>query len=101
MRTIQYYGPFSAGSTRTIELNTAHRILQIGIEHPHSIPISIYENNGHRIKTSFLIDDKEYAIMDNDILEFDGLFQRKMTIKFLEDVDEYTIISLCFKDVDE
>ena len=39
--------------------------------------------------------------MDNDILEFQGLYQSNMTLKFLQDVDKYTIIDLVFKDVDE
>lgn len=108
MKTIQYYGPFAVGETRTINLNTTYRILQIGIERPLSVPITVYQNYYNFVNSpvgtlSALvdIDGTEYVINEHDVLEFNGLYQRVMKITFLTPVDKYTIIDLAFKDVDE
>lgn len=101
MKTLQYVGPFKAGETLSVSLDSVYRILQIGIEHPNSIPIGEYQNNSTNIKTIIDIDGQQYYINDCDILEYNGLYQQNMTITFLEDLDAYTVIDLIFKDVDE
>lgn len=108
MKTIQYYGPFQVGETRKINLNTTYKILQVGIERPLSIPITVYQNyynnvNSQQGELSALIDidGTEYVINEKDILEYNGLYQSVMTLTFLSPVDKYTIVDIAFKDVDE
>lgn len=101
MKTLQYIGPYQKNETITIDLPLTYRILQIGVEHLHSTPIAAYENGDKVLSSMFKIDDEEYVIVDNDILEFQGLYQYKMILTFLQNVDEYTIIDLVFKDIDE
>ena len=101
MQTFQYYGPFKEKEYLPINLSAVYRIVQIGIENRHSIPIRCYENNKINIKPIISIDGIEYAVMDNDILEFSGLYQKNSVFQILRDLDEYTIIDIAFKDVDE
>ena len=101
MKTFQYIGPYKKDQTISVELPDTHKILQIGVEHLHSTPIAAYENGDSPLTPLFKIDNHEYVIVDNDILEFQGLFQSTMLLTFLKNVDEYTIIDLVFKDIDE
>ena len=101
MQSIQFVGPYSAGTGETVFLTSLYKILQIGIEHIHSIPIREYENSEIQIQTIINIDGNEYAVCDKDILEIPGLYQSSLKFTFLTDVDEYTIIDMAFKDVSD
>ena len=100
-----YYGPFYANQAIDISLETVYKILQVGVETLHSTPMSFYTTTdtyqGSAVPARIKIDDMTYAIMDNDILEFDNLNQSKMRIEFLKDFNPYTVINLVYKDVDE
>ena len=124
MKTIQYRGPFQVGETLNINLRSTYKILQIGMERPLSIPITVYQNYYNYVKeqnegieptnvglqalleieyrnSQNILIKNSFVINENDILEFNGLYQSEIKIRFLSTVDKYTIIDLAFKDVDE
>lgn len=116
MQSIQLIGPFKAGLNNQIkiELSSIYKILKIGMERPLSLPIGVYANmqdsersNLNRpviqiTSTQGNLDSRyQYLISDREILEYDGLFQSIMYITFLQNWDEYGIIDLVFKDMDE
>ena len=102
MYSLQLRGPYPAGHTETITLSTVYRILQVGVEHAHSTPLArYYLNNDNNIKTHITIDGMKYAIMENDILELDNMYQYKVIFEFPQGIDEYTIIDIAFIDVDD
>lgn len=101
MRSIQFVGPYAARHSETVSLGALYKILQIGIEHPHSIPIQEYENTETEVQTIIKIDGIDYAVCDNDILEIPGLYQSSLTFSFPESVNEYVIIDVAFKDISD
>lgn len=101
MQSIQYVGPFDAGTSKQITLTAVYKILQIGIEHQHSIPIQEYENIEQVPKVTLVVDGKQFTVCDNDILEFQDLYQSTARINFPYGLDAYTIIDLAFKDIEE
>lgn len=104
MEIKHFYGPYSQGQSEEVTLSNVYKILQIGIERPHSLPIAYYTATdtypGDVVRPTLSIDGVSYSIMDNDIIEFNGLYQSKIKVTFLKNVDEYTIITLAFMDVD-
>lgn len=85
---VQKRGPFESNTTvfepsGPIKL----RYLQIGIEYPHSIPISEYEvdaNNKVTYPGIFNINDSSeyYVLTEKDVLEFSNLTLEKITVYF-------------------
>lgn len=105
MKTLQYCGPFGEGDIKEIELPDFYRAIQIGIEHPFSIPIGEFQSGNSNLSLQgdllIEIDGEPFKLNECDMLEYDGLYQRKMKIKFLKAVDAYTIIDIIFKSESE
>lgn len=90
MKIKQFVGPFSNGS---LSLGIGNRkIIQIGIERPHSIPIS--EDNTQKIILD--INDESYSIGELDILEFENLYAN-MPIVVREVTNPYLIIDIAYE----
>ena len=64
MKAKQFIGPFSAGQSIDLGLSGVTYV-QIGIEHPHSIPISEFTPT-----VILSINNTNYCITEKDILEF-------------------------------
>ena len=100
------------------------KYVHIGIELPHSQPRFLYDYNyayedgrivpreddiqpDYHINDSaltsvFLLDGEEFVMQNNDILEFDKLFQTSQpVIRFKRAVDEYAIITIAYLDIDD
>ena len=89
MKTIQLKYPFPL-----ISLNAKY--IQIGIERPHNIPISLpYEP----FSTPIRINNRRYAITDKEILEFGNIYGT-FTIEVLEKNNPYLIIDLAYEIAD-
>ena len=100
------------------------KFVQIGIECPHSIPIFPYEQfsseminnltdnsleNSQDFDIKITIQDTNstdtnlnyyYKINSSDILEFNGLNKKSLTIEILEITDPYTIITIAYEKED-
>ena len=91
MRTKQFVGPFSSGP---LNLNIGNRkIVQIGIERPHSIPMS--EEGTQKI--ILMINDQSFSIGETDILEFENLYANNTTIIVQELTNPYLIIDIAYE----
>jgi hypothetical protein len=102
MYSLQVKGPKRAGQKETIHLSNVYKILKIGINRPYCIPIGqYYATEDFDIRPQIAIDGVTYAIMDNDILEYEGLYQSEMELQFLTNIDAFTVIDLVFIDVDD
>ena len=96
MKTIQLIYPKS--SNVSLE-NVVY--CQIGIEHPHSIPISeIFNDNFQAILRigESVNNSKIYTITDKEILEFGNMHFNSLYIKTLDISNPYLIIDIAYKE---
>ncbi len=87
----QFVGPFSNGPLN-LGLGS-RRLVQIGIERPHSIPIS--EEGTQKIILT--INDQAYSIGETDILEFEKLYTNDVSIIVQELTNPYLIIDIAYE----
>ena len=95
----QYRGPFNkslilsdiSSSGSPVKL----KYLQIGIEYPHSIPISEFEENDYSYIIS--INDSRYLITERDVLEFSNLSVTSFKIDFLKN-SRYLIVNVTYEE---
>ena len=91
MRAKQFIGPFSARQSIDLGLSGVTYV-QIGIEHPHSIPIS------ESAPTVILsINNTNYCITEKDILEFEQLDLDQLSITVQEANNTYFIIDIAYE----
>lgn len=91
MKSKQFIGPFSINQSLDLGLSNVTYI-QIGIEHPHSIPIS------EKSPTVILsINNIDYAITEKDILEFENLNLSNLSIVVKEANNPYFIIDIAYE----
>ena len=91
MKAKQFIGPFSAGQSIDLGLSGVTYV-QIGIEHPHSIPIS------ESAPTVILsINNTNYCITEKDILEFEQLDLDQLSITVQEANNPYFIIDIVYE----
>lgn len=90
------------------------KFVQIGMECPHSIPIFLYDNeltniNNKTLNTQIeisetlngtIISNYSYKINSSDILEFNNLNKKNLTIKIENPEDPYTIITIAYEKED-
>lgn len=91
MKTRQFIGPFSIGQSLELDLSDVTYV-QIGIEHPHSIPIS-----EESPVTILSINNIDYSITEKDILEFENLNLSQLSIIIEEADNPYFIIDIAYK----
>jgi len=89
MKTIQLKYPF-----QPISLNAKY--IQIGIERPHNIPISLLNEP---FSIPIRINNVTYAITDKEILEFGNIYGTS-TVEVLEKNNPYLIIDLAYETAD-
>ena len=96
MKIKQFIGPFNSGPLN-LGLNSSNKIVQIGVERPHSIPISeegtqsiifSINNGGEQISCS---------IGERDILEFENLYADNFSITVEELTNPYLIIDIAYE----
>ena len=91
MKAKQFIGPFSTGQSIDLGLSGVTYV-QIGIEHPHSIPIS------ESAPTVILsINNTDYCITEKDILEFEQLDLDQLSIIVQEANNPYFIIDIAYE----
>lgn len=88
------------------------KFVQIGMECPHSIPIFSYneypnidESLDVKIKISdtinnIIVSNYTYKINSSDILEFNNLSKKNLTIEIQNPEDPYTIITIAYEKED-
>lgn len=105
MRMEQYIGPFNSNLTLNKQNVT---YLQIGIEHPHSIPISELEESNNNIQWPIIIginkssnnqSEHDYIITENDSLELE-LNHETINIIIYENKNPYLIINVAYEDAE-
>lgn len=120
----QFRGPFTKDDnnqyTITLPSQSDQGIklsyLQIGIEHPHSIPISEFEEEEKKLPDGSIqkrisypciisINDlqqqspiQQYLLTERDVLEFTNLSLGSFTIKILQN-NPYLIINIAYEEV--
>lgn len=91
MEMKQFAGPFNGGP---LNLGIGSRkIVQIGIERPHMIPIS--EEGTQKIILN--INGLSYTLGDRDVLEFENLYSNNITIVPQETNNPYLIINVSYE----
>lgn len=106
MKFEQYIGPFTSNTLIFNKRNVTY--LQIGIEHPHSIPISEIPENNNNIEWPIIIGinrnsnssnfmEKDYVITDYDALEFE-LNHETVNVVIYENNNPYLIINVAYED---
>lgn len=103
----QRIGPFTSGEAIFDEDNVTY--LQIGIERPHSIPISEIElseddpDNSwpviigiNRDENNSKLTQKDFVVSEKDILEF-RLNHERVKVFVWETVDPYIIINIAYE----
>lgn len=102
MRISQLHGPLKSNVQYTCDVPTGRYLYTcIGIQTPQTPPLTEVDLDD---MTTFLIglDNKEFRINANDILEFHNLgYTSNITITPLQDVDEYTIIDIAYTAITE
>ena len=107
MKLEQYIGPFTANQVIFNKSNVNY--LQLGIEHPYSIPISELEDieneNDWPIivainsSTPGIITQKDFIISDKDILELKPNGLSNITVIIKENINNpYLIINAAYED---
>ena len=91
MKAKQFIGPFSAEQSIDLGLSGVTYV-QIGIEHPHSIPIS---ESAPTVIIS--INNTNYCITEKDILEFEQLDLDQLSITVQEANNPYFIIDIAYE----
>lgn len=106
MKFEQYVGPFTSNTLILNKRNVTY--LQIGIEHPHSIPLSEIPENNDNIRWPIIVSinknlnnvgftQKDYIITENDILEFE-LNHDTVDIIIHKNENPYLIINVAYED---
>jgi len=93
MRLEQYVGPFS---TNQVIFNKSNvKYLQLGIEHPHSIPLSEFD-----WPIVLSIDNStDFVLTTKDILEFKPMNRETITVTIKKGQDNpYLIINAAYED---
>lgn len=93
MKVKQFIGPFSVNEVLNLNFPNNANFVKIGIEYPHSIPIS--ENITIPILLS--INGIEYAITEKDILEFENLNMSQLVIIIKKINSPYFIIDIAYE----
>ena len=91
MKSKQFIGPFSSGESLDLGLSSV-KYIQIGIESPHSIPIS---ETSPVIVLS--INNVDYEIGEKDILEFENLNLSQLSIIAKKINNPYVIIDIAYE----
>lgn len=91
MKSKQFKGPFSVDESIDLGLSGV-KYVQIGIEYPHSIPISEATPS-----TVLSINNINYYITEKDTLEFEQLNLDELSIIVREANDPYIIIDVVYK----
>lgn len=92
MKMQQFVGPFQE-STKVLNAENV-TYLQIGVEHPYSIPILELDDNNWPIIVS--INSQDFVITDKDILEL-KLDHESITITIYENLNPYVIINIAYE----
>lgn len=109
MKVVQAMGPFFVEEEKPISFNVPEsgvKYIKIGIQAPHASPLEAFllgqqedPPNFKNYMIKFKIDNKEFIINGNGILEFEDLDNsRVFEIQPLQDMDAYTIIDIAFID---
>ena len=103
MKLDQFIGPF----TSNLVLNRSDvTYLQIGVEHPHSTPISeINEDEYGNIEWPIIVSinkgnqqtERDFIITEKDLLEFE-LNHEPVNIIIHKNLDPYIIINVAYED---
>lgn len=107
MKFDQFIGPFT--SNVTFNKNNV-TYLQIGVERPHSAPISELLEENNKVQWPIVIGinrnskehdftEKDYVIFNNDILEFE-LNHETVDVTIYENNNPYLIINVAYQDAD-
>jgi hypothetical protein len=97
MKALQFTYPFE---TNPIVVNLAGaKYMQIGIECPHSIPLSEIPINGSNVgySLSVNINGKDYNVTDKDILEFSDLDRSEVRVLINEPDNPYIIVDIAYE----
>lgn len=104
---IQRKGPFNEALNFAPTTPVKLRYLQIGIEHPHSIPLSEIEDDssfpffsGETRSYPFVcrINGDSYLITERDVLEFSNLTLASFSITFVDPSDPYLIVNVSYEE---
>ena len=110
MRLEQYIGPFKTNQILFNKKNVSY--LQLGIEHPHSIPLSELEDfndNSHILIGIYTVDtisnqvpaisQKDFLLSEKDILEFKLNGYKNVAVIIRENKNNpYLIINAAYED---
>lgn len=91
MKSRQFIGPFSNEQLLDLGLSNI-KYMQIGAEFPYSVPIT--EKNPTVVLS---INDKDYAITEKDILEFENMNLSQLPIIIKKANDPYIIIDISYE----
>lgn len=99
MKTKQFIGPFSYNQILNFDDLGNVKIVQIGIERPHSIPIS--EEGTQKIIIQITGAgrnyDGEYCLGETDLLEFENLYTTNLRILVKDANNPYLIITAAYE----
>lgn len=103
MKLEQYIGPFTTNQVIFNKSNVSY--LQLGIEHPHSIPLSELEDNYWPIAISINSEstgennNQDFVITTKDILELKPSGISTITITIKDKINNpYLIINAAYED---
>ena len=104
MKLDQFIGPFKSNNTIIFSRPNV-TYLQIGIEHPHSVPISEIEENNNNIQWPLIVginkgtsqSEHDYIITDKNILELE-LNHETVSVIVYKNLDPYLIINVAYED---
>jgi hypothetical protein len=96
MTFIQRRGPFDGVLVFKPEGPIKLTYLQIGIESPHSIPISEFEDNDFSFTCS--INGKNYLVTERDVLEFSNLSLETISVTFVKPNNPYLIVNVAYEE---
>lgn len=91
MKTAQLLGPFTKGTTYEFDIHNAAYV-KIGIELGKQLPLAL-DSTGADI----IINEVEYRISDNCILEWDSFTDGYLSFRPLQNLDRYTIIDVAYE----
>lgn len=87
MKAIQYKYPFPKNILLTNVIS-----LQIGVQYYNINPLYTKDN----FTIPLLINNHNYSITDRDILEFNNIYEREVSISILEKNNPYLIIDIAY-----
>ena len=102
MKIDQFIGPF----TSNLVFNRRNvTYLQIGIEHPHSIPLTEIEEDNGNIQWPIIVginkgqnqSQHDFVITEKDILELE-LKHELVTVTIYENDNPYLIVNVAYED---